>query len=782
MNSKILKGIAVLVALIMVLNIPLLAFTIPVNASPEPEEYMNVSGVLDTDTYYLYPFKTDASLKIGFSKYGEMIDSQNNIGLEYRGVDPFAPPAGPSVPSAIPKKYWINGWLINITYDHVTFGKRNVWACALHADLNAYGGPWQIVSFPNDKDPIYGWEDPRDPPFGGRKTNGTAYTMDPIVLYNGPRRFVVFLATLVCDLTPAGDEVPLVWVIFTIDFNKVKKEVIVVKDVKSVMPWKITTGNMTVQFSNRGEVDLGTATAGFESYAYFGHDISTVYNKDYLAGVYPGHYDPQQKKIVYGDYVDGQYNVLQCINPAANAVFFAAFWPSLSQRTPDGFNQWWRSINEVDNKVNMATEPETPFYIGEWDFELENTGGKARQFRGVTVYGVVDKNNADDASIGSGHTDVLDKEARYQLNEVFNPWDLKDAVEKSTNRHVTYIPGPASGPIPLPGIINSVWDEYCSFAERVILEPDGILWVRGPDYTLTPGTGITLLKPVPLGKMLKILWSSSPAAPASGGAYEWIVVGRDSNPVDSIGAAMVSEAFDSLKEVSVEWAGFDLKNEAPPCDTVPYLLYKFGGTRGPLADVPLRVGYYYPWDTVPKLARTALRNDWSSTVPITTSNIISIGGSWANVVTEYFSEFTPVVGGAPVGIAWKGGFIPVPCWNHAWKTDQSETLTGGYAVISTYKDINGTVGFLVYGWNGEDTYWASTALYEAGIVVGNAVLDEDINAPLIKYLQGINDGVTAIIIGFDYTKTGPYSTDIHPVGVILEMLGTISEKNPHVDP
>jgi hypothetical protein len=428
-----------------------------------------------------------------------------------------------------------------------------------------------------------------------------------------------------------------------------------------------------------------------------------------------------------------------------------------------------------------VTEPETPFYIGEWDFELTNIEGNARQFRGVTVYGVVDLKGASDSDWKDGN--VLDKEAVYQLDEVFNPWDLNDAVEKSTNRHVTYIPGLQSegAQISLPGIINSVWDEYCSFAERVILEPDGILWVRDTDYKLT-STGITLLKPVPSGKMLKILWSSSSVAPTSGGAYEWIVVGRDSNPVDSIGAAMVSEAFDSLKHIPVEWAGFDLKNEAPPCDTVPYLLYKFGGTRGPLTDVPLRVGYYYPWDTVPKLARTALRNDWSSTVPITTSNIISIGGSWANVVTEYFSEFTPVVGGAPVGIAWKGGFIPVSCWNHAWKADQSETLTGGYAVISTYKDINGTVGFLVYGWNGEDTYWASTALYEGGIVIYNAVLGVPIGVPLIKYLQGINDGVTAIIIKFDYTKTGPYSTDIHPAGQIIEMLGTISEKNPHVDP
>ncbi|MEM2305687.1 MAG: hypothetical protein QXK51_10115, partial [Candidatus Methanomethylicia archaeon] len=711
-------------------------------------------------------------------------------------VDPFAPPAGPSVPPAIPKKYWLNGWLINITYNHIDLGKRNVWACALHADLHSYGGPWQRVDFgPDDWDLIYGFEDPRDPPHGGRKTNGTAYSIDPVIIYDGPRRFVALLATIVSDLTPEGDEIPLVWIIFTVDFNKVKKEVVLMKDVKSVMPWKNTVGNMTVQFSNRGEVDLGTEAAGYESYAYFGYIKDTVYDKRYLAGVFPGHVDDTgELEYTYGvDYTEGKYEVAQCINPGAKAVFFAAFWPSLSQRSIIGFPEWYRSLeeDEGDEWLNLAdrhgySEPETPFYIGEWDFELTNVMGNGRQFRGVTVYGVVDLHDADDEDRGADHINCLDSEVLYQLDEVFNPWDLKKAAHKDYDRHVTYVKGPldSSASISLPDIINSDWDAYCSFAERVILEPDGIVWKRGAQYSLAAGTGITLKVAVPSGKLLKILWSTDPEKPIKPitGSYEWIVVGRDSNPVDSAGAAMVSEAFDSLKDIAVEWAGLDLKNEAPPCDTVPYLLYKFGGSSGPLGDVPLRAGYYYPWDTVPKLARTALRNDWSSTVPITTSNIISIGGSWANVVTEYFSEFTAVVGGAPVGYPLKSGFIPVPCWDHEAKTDPSVMLTDRYAVISTYKDINGTVGFLVYGWNGEDTFWASTALYEEGIVNYNAVLKKSIDEPLIKYLQKANPGVTAIIIEFDYTKTGKYSTDIHPVGQIVEILGTISEKNPHVDP
>src|SRR4030042_5159273 len=69
----------------------------PVNATDPTDWYTNISGVLATDTYSLYPFKQDKSLTIGFSKFGEMIDSINNIGLEYRDRDAFAPAAGAPV-------------------------------------------------------------------------------------------------------------------------------------------------------------------------------------------------------------------------------------------------------------------------------------------------------------------------------------------------------------------------------------------------------------------------------------------------------------------------------------------------------------------------------------------------------------------------------------------------------------------------------------------------------------------------------------------------------------
>jgi hypothetical protein len=82
----------------------------------------------------------------------------------------------------------------------------------------------------------------------------------------------------------------------------------------------------------------------------------------------------------------------------------------------------------------------------------------------------------------------------------------------------------------------------------------------------------------------------------------------------------------------------------------------------------------------------------------------------------------------------------------------------GIGVITTYKDINGTVGFMIYGWSGDDTYYTCKWFHEEGIY----------------YLQGENRGVTTLVLRIDYTEDAHY-----PTVTILERLGTISEKTPH---
>lgn len=119
MKRKQPINILATITLLTTLLVPI--FLIQIAQATDPSDwYMTVDGVLDGDYYTLYPY-TDKSLKIGFSKFGEMINSDDNVGLEYDAVDPFAPAAGPVVTPQVPKHMWVQGWLINITYNHRTF-------------------------------------------------------------------------------------------------------------------------------------------------------------------------------------------------------------------------------------------------------------------------------------------------------------------------------------------------------------------------------------------------------------------------------------------------------------------------------------------------------------------------------------------------------------------------------------------------------------------------------------------------------------------------------------
>jgi hypothetical protein len=241
-----------------------------------------------------------------------------------------------------------------------------------------------------------------------------------------------------------------------------------------------------------------------------------------------------------------------------------------------------------------------------------------------------------------------------------------------------------------------------------------------------------------IGTHIKVLYST--IEENLKGRYEWIVVGKDAATIDSIGAAYMTEAFDSKKDIEVLLTGLDIN------DTVhgPYAPFVMGGAAtGTKADYR---------DT---LGRVHLRDDWCTTYPVSSSNMLFSGGPLANLGAEYFNEFTNAFWARTeyvvndTGQAYK--IFALSCWNRT-------SYSNGYAVISVYKDLNGTIGFLIWGTTGQDTYYAAKWFWEEGIV----------------YLQTENRGVTDIILEIDYT-TCPYSVSI----ANNERLGTISEKAQH---
>ncbi|MEM2151377.1 MAG: hypothetical protein QXG68_07640 [Candidatus Bathyarchaeia archaeon] len=817
-KKKTLIGLSATAIILLSLLAPML-YVQPVVAD-SASDYKTVKGVLDSDYYVLYPFEKN-SLTIGFSKYGEFINPFTGDGLNYSGRDPFAN-------EGVDMKYWVNGWFLDLRYVHRTYGARHIWAMATFADMANYGGDW-----------LNEHTDPYGPPYGGRKCSAVATTEPITVLYDGPRLFVAKLVTHIKDKHGALTW-PVVDVIFTIVFEKVKKQVIVFKDVKLTIDSKVLASPVNVQFSNRGEWDLGPSP-DWKSYAHFFHqEFDTCYNAswhlqkvitreykyysasftgtiidlDYVTESEPDWDVPiaYHSEYIYVDdvwmkrgvdytinyntgvvtfsqalnkakveiyfklhKVDGNgepialphlYDVAQIISRDKKVVGYAAFWPVLSDYTVDGWDYCLEPLYGI-TMTDMESEPDIPFVIGEWDFLLdydEITPDWGEQFRGVTVYGIVNYHDADDMDIGTGHNNVLDREIKYLLNEVFNPWDLRSAVHKETMRFVKIetktvtattridyevgVNAIISKQAHTGGIGNpsgTSWYDYCNATERVIV--DGVLISpepkrAAPYYNATLKDGVWYINvTIPAGThTIKILWSNY----TTPGRYEWVVVGRDAETVDSAGAALVTSAFkdkiiESNKQAGayIGLAGADMK-EIAVYNAMPSVMHKFG-TGNTKADYKDMIG------------RAALKDDWCTTWPVASSSMIAVGGPLANMLAYYANDFTPAFFGLEEYAAsvWDNKIIALTCWS---KNTYESTEDTGYAVVATYKDLNGTVIFLVWGHWGRDTYYATKWLHEEGIY----------------QLQSAPRCATAIILEIDYT--------VHePAVSIVEVLGTISE-------
>jgi hypothetical protein len=258
-----------------------------------------MTGVLATDTYTLYPYSA-GNLTWGFSKYGELVS--HTTGLAYKGMDVFHNPN-------VLEKDWSNGWFIDIHYADLANTYQHAWAYALYSDLSGgsgIGGDWKEAVT----------NGPLGAPYGGRKTNVWA-TTDPItVLYDSPRSFVAMCRT---TLYGASDHSVvnsgLVNITITFVFNKVKKELVEYKDIKRLDQGKFGR-DFQVEFSNRGEWDIGTTSAP-PSYAQIFHAMPTVYDWNY---------QPYYNSTA--GFNANTYDVAQMMDQLGNFAGFVAYWPS----------------------------------------------------------------------------------------------------------------------------------------------------------------------------------------------------------------------------------------------------------------------------------------------------------------------------------------------------------------------------------------------------------------------------------------------------------------------
>jgi hypothetical protein len=302
-------------------------------------------------------------------------------------------------------------------------------------------------------------------------------------------------------------------------------------------------------------------------------------------------------------------------------------------------------------------------------------------------------------------------------------------------------------------LIPSNWTAYCSFAERVLINETLAIPYRANstfgyyNYTINFQTGnITFLQTLSEGTRLEILYST--IEENEKGRYEWMIVGKDAATIDSIGAAYITEAFDSTKDIAVLMTGMDI-NETDYGPHAPFVMGgALSGTKSDYRD---------------SLGRPSLRDNWCNTIAISSSNMIFAGGPNAQMGTEYFNEFTDAFFARSLYVTNNTGceephsntILALSCWDR-------NVSAAGYAVIAVYKDLNGTIGLVIWGYDGQDTYYASKWFWDGmGGTAG------------IVQLQSMNRGVTSIVIKITYTDP------THPSASIVERLGTISEKDQH---
>jgi len=189
-------------------------------------------------------------------------------------------------------------------------------------------------------------------------------------------------------------------------------------------------------------------------------------------------------------------------------------------------------------------------------------------------------------------------------------------------------------------------------------------------------------------------------------------------------------------------------------------------------------GYWYP-------SRDPLLGRWSTSAGTSfaaspygvtlAEGIITLGGMKANGITRYFNDFSfaisregtvynalvnggTVTGSAPTsnGALATLDYFPLSTWASSTGTAAGFGYTAGYAVIALARDINGTRGLSVYGWDGRDTYWASNW--------ASQYLSAAFNS-------WIKPGTVAVVLKITYS-----TADREPTAfTVVKALGTITE-------
>jgi len=682
-------------------------------------------------------FDANKSLRVGVTEYGEFA-TPDNAGIAY-GADSDEWEDTESWASMdVNPKYWIQGWVFYMNYTRQgTIRAIEGWA--IYSNLTVTEGgreawSWFGEYMPDDDDAVL--------------TKGSVIPAGVKILYDSARLVVARTEAIVHDGYYDED---VAKVVVTIIFNKDTKYAIVYKDVKILLDPKVLDLISDICFTERYELDMVRGiNPGNEAYIHYFHNFDTTVYQHPLTG-------------------EDQFDVVQAFDPLEQYLFFAGYWPNTTEYTvynplvPDpGLGHmrlldWGTAVADIPDPPDGPGEPKTPWVIAQWRYN--NTDwpnmlswlAKAanRQMRFVEVIGMTDftDNPYPAMDIDALYSyDHVDAEVQYLLNQVFNPEDLTTLYDETGD--AVYPPfmwtglgqSAATTDSGGAGFIGS--NCYGWWAQSFMLfdRNDTMFpWIA-------PVIGMKGTIPYGLNEF--------------GGDYyeEFSNSGKGTGTDTTLYKRTVLKkfAFDVYDDVTEEgpepiaggWSSYNATDDS---------------------------WYWYP-SKDPLTERWWYNGTWYSDmyIPIDYSpnGIQSIGGMKANSLTRYFNDFCfaisregtnvralvdggTVVGSAPTSDSGEPtiDYFPISSWDTSLDT---HGFKEGYAVIALARDVNGTRGLTVYGWDGRDTFWATA--WASQYVLGSTS-------------GWIPAGTVALILEIDYT-----SGDREPTGfTVVKALGTITE-------
>jgi hypothetical protein len=582
----------------------------------------------------------------------------------------------------------------------------------------------------------------------GNLTEGTLHPTGVEILYDSARLVIGRTGTVIHDAYYDED---VAEVFITVNFFKDTKYAIVYKDVKILLAQKILDTINDFAFSERYELDLAAElNPSNAAYIHYYHNSNSTVYQHPLTGA-------------------SSYDTLQAYDVGRNYIFFAGYWPNTTEYTvyypllpnPAGGNPDLLPFGTAiaDNPGPTGTpasplEPATPWVIAQWRFNSTTypnldtwlARGADRQFRAVEVLGMTDFNSTDPRPAidfnQTGTANQIETEVSYTLNQVFNPTDL-NSLKTSPNPFMWTGLGQSAA------TTDSAGSSLLGGAYGANETAFGLF---DRNDTMFPWTGgITMQGSIPYG--LDSFNSSYIETFSNFGKG----TGSDPTTYKRTGLMGFVPGTNEEIETGVTFppqpvaGGFD--SDTPPDTWFPSIdpytqmwLYPFSNGTSPLVT-------YHP------------------------NGILSLGGPKANGLTRYFNDFgfaiaregtsgsyyALVNGGTVAGTAPTSDpnlgtldWFPVSTWNVG---TTNFGYGANYAVISLVKDVNGTRGLSIYGWNGRDTYWA--AAWSSQYLLGNTTASS----------AGLPAGTVGLILQMTYG--GP---NMEPSAfTVVKALGTITE-------